>query len=124
MRLQQEGDLEVSLGEIVTVEIEAANTAFLAHTGALQVGQWQSVQHFAPSREVREFTVTTSFSNIFSFTVGFDFSPAPDGKISPTAKYVVRIRGIGPGGFVRQRTVQPMAILPTTLVFSFQVGQG
>ena len=124
MRLQQDGDLEVSLGETVTVEIEATNTAFLAHTGALQVGQWQSVQHFAPIREVREFTVTTSFSRNFSFSIGFDFSPEPDGKISPTAKYAVRIRGTGPGGFVRQRTVQPTAILPTTRVFSFQVGQG
>jgi hypothetical protein len=124
MRVQQDGDLEVSLGETVTVEIEATNTAFLAHTGVLQVGQWQSVQHFAPSREVRVFTVTSSFSKKFSFAIGFDFSPAPDGNVSPTAKYVVRISGTGPGGFVRQRTVQPAALLPSILVFSCEMGQG
>lgn len=124
MRLQQDGDLEVSLGETVRVEIEATDTAFLAHTGPIQLGQWTSVDRVPPSKEVRQFTVTAAFSTNFSFATGFDFSLGPGGTILPTAQYSIRITGTGPGGFVRQRTIRPTAILPTSRVFSFEVGQG
>lgn len=124
MRLQQDGELEVSLGETVTVEIEAMDTAFLAHTGALQLGQWATVTQASSSREVRTFTVTPTFSANFSFGIGFDFSLGPQGTIAASAKYDVRISGTGPGGFVRQRTIVPVSILPAVRVFSFEVGQG
>ena len=124
MRLQQDGDLEVSLGETITVAIEATDTAFLAHTGPIQLGQWTSVNRVSPSKEVRQFTVTAAFSTNFSFVIGFDFSLGPAGKILATAQYSVRITGTGPGGFDRPRTVRPTTILPTSRVFSFEVGQG
>jgi hypothetical protein len=124
MRLQQDGDLEVSMAEIVTVEIEAFDTAFLAHTGPLQLGQWTAVTRVSPTKEVRTFVVTPTFSTNFAFATGFDFSPAAGGRIPATARYTIRISGSGPGGFVRQRTIEPIAILPTTRVFSFEVGQG
>lgn len=124
MRVQPDGDLEVSPGETVTVEIEATDTAFLAHTGPLQLGQWASVAHPSPLKEVREFTVSNTFSTNFSFTTGFDFSLGSGGLIPATAKYVLIISGTGPGGSTRKRTIRPQAILPAVKVFSFEVGQG
>ena len=124
MRVQPDGDLEVSPGETVTVEIEATDTAFLAHTGPLQLGQWASVTHPSALKEVRKFTVSNTFSTNFSFTTGFDFSPRSGGTIPATAKYVVSIAGTGPGGSTRTRTVRPQSILPSVKVFSFEVGQG
>jgi len=124
MKLQQDGDLEVALGETVTVEIEAAGTAFLAHTGSLQLGQWKSINN-VPPKEVRMFTVGPTFSRNFSFSIGFDFSPAVGGNtILPSAQYTVRITGDGPSRFVRERIIQATPILPTVRVFSFEVGQG
>jgi hypothetical protein len=124
MRVQDDGDLEVSPGETVTVEIEAFETAFLAHTGPLQVGQWVSVTRVSPTKEVRLFTVSRAFSASFSFTIGFDFSPGAGGQIPATAKYVTRITGSGPGGAVRERENKPTSILPSTRSFSFEIGQG
>lgn len=124
MRLQPDGDLEVSLGETVTVDIAATDTAFLAFLGAIQQGNWTSVNRSSPNGEVGTFTVSAAFSHNFFFTVGFDFSPGPAGTILPTAQYVITITGTGPGGFVRQRTILPTSILPTSRVFSFEVGQG
>jgi hypothetical protein len=124
MRVQPDGDLEVSPGETVTVEIEATDTAFLAHTGPLQLGQWASVTHPSALTEVRRFTVSNTFSTNFSFTTGFDFSPGSGGTIPTTAKYVVNISGTGPGGSTRRRTIRPQSILPSVKVFSFEVGQG
>ena len=123
MRLQMDGDLEVSIGETVTVEIVATDTAFLAHTGPISVGEWLTTDATA-NREVRTFTVTPTFSLNFSFTTGFDFSTGPDGKIPLTAQYRVTVTGSGPGGAVRQRVTVPTAILPSARVFSFEVGQG
>jgi hypothetical protein len=124
MKLQQDGDLEVGPGETVTVEIEANETAFLAHTGPIQLGQWISVDH-AAAREVRTFAVTSAFTANFFFVMGFDFSPVEPGKpISASAHYIVRISGDGPTGFVRRRVVKPTPILPGIRVFSFEVGQG
>jgi hypothetical protein len=124
MRLQRDGDIEVSPGETITVEIEAMNTAFLAHTGALRLGQWATVDRVSPLKEVRKFSVTSTFSTNFFVGIGFDFSLGPAGTIAASAKYDVRISGTGQGGFVRQRTIVPTSILPTTRVFSFEVGQG
>ena len=124
MRVQDDGDLEVSPGEMVTVEIEAFQTAFLAHTGPLHIGQWLTVTRVSPTTEVRTFIVTQTFSSSFSFTIGFDFSPADGGKIPSTAKYVTRITGSGPGGAVRVRENRPTSILPATRSFSFEIGQG
>jgi hypothetical protein len=124
MRVQADGDLEVSIGETVTVEIEATDTAFLAHTGPLSLGQWASVNRVSPAKEVRTFTVSNTFSTNFSFTTGFDFSPGAGGLIPATALYSVRITGSGPGGAERRRFNQPTAILPAVRVFSFEVGQG
>ena len=124
MRVQQDGDLEVSLGETVTVEIEAFDTAFLAHTGSLHIGQWSSSDRLSPTREVRRFTVSQTFSSNFSFTIGFDFSPAANGRIPATALYTIRISGSGPGGAVRQRQNGPTLMLPATRSFSFEIGQG
>ena len=124
MRAQPHGDLEVSLQETVTVEIEATDTAFLAHTGPIQLGQWASVTRVSPMREVRTFTVSNTFSAAFSFVIGFDFSPAAGSTIPATAQYALRISGDGPGGAVRERVTRPTTILPVTRVFSFEVGQG
>lgn len=121
MRLQQDGDLEVSLGETVTVEIEASGTAFLAHTGAIQLGQWTLVDRVSPSKEVRKFTVTAAFSRNFSFGCGFDFSLGPEGVILPQAHYTVRITGTGLGDPPRRRIIRPTSILPATRVFTFEV---
>lgn len=123
MRLQIDGDIEVSINETVTVEIEATDTAFLAHTGPIHVGQWAEVTR--PSmKEERHFKVTEAFSMNFSFTTGFDFSPDESGKIPSTAKYTIRISGDGPGGYVREREVNLTTMLPATRVFAFEVGQG
>jgi hypothetical protein len=124
MRLQADGDLEVSLGETITVEIEAFDTALLAHAGAIQLGQWSSVDQVSASREVRRFSPSSTFSTNFSFGIGFDFSPGPAGPISPMARYKVRITGNGPGAFERERIIRPAAILPTVRIFSFEVGHG
>ena len=124
MRLQPDGDIEVSLQETITVEIEATETAFLAHTGAISIGQWTKVDRPSPSQEVRRFIVTEAFSANFSFVSGFDFSLGEDGKIAAGAQYTVRISGTGPGGYVRSRTIKPISILPTTRVFAFEMGQG
>jgi len=124
MRVQTDGDLEVSIGETVTVEIEATDTAFLAHTGPISTGQWRSSDHVSDDREVRTFTVSKAFSSNFSFTTGFDFSMGPDGRIPRTARYRIRVTGSGPGGAVRERVTIPTAILPAARVFSFEVGQG
>lgn len=124
MRVQPDGDLEVSPGETVTVEIEATGTAFLAHTGPLQLGQWASITHPSTLSEVRTFTVSNTFSTTFSFTTGFDFTPGPGGMIPATARYTVSISGTGPGGKTRTRTIRPQSILPAVKVFSFEVGQG
>ncbi len=124
MRVQPDGDLEVSIKETITVEIEATDTAFLAHTGPIQHGQWATVDHVTASKEVRTFTVSSAFSSNFSFTTGFDFSPGPGGTIPATAQYTTRITGSGPGGAVRKRVIQPTSILPSSRVFSFEVGQG
>jgi hypothetical protein len=65
------------------------------------------------------------FSRNFSFSIGFDFSPAAGGEtILPSAQYTVRITGDGPSGFVRHRTIVATPILPTVRVFSFEVGKG
>ena len=85
MKLQTDGDIEVSLQETVTMEIEATDTAFLAHTGAISVGQWTQVEHPSPSREVRRFIITEAFSTNFSFVTGFDFSLGEAGTISANA---------------------------------------
>ena len=123
MRLQDDGDMVVSNGETVLVEIEAADTAFLAHTGPIHVGQWAEVtRHLL--EEVRRFTVTEAFSVNFSFTTGFDFSLDDNGQIPPTAQYTIRISGDGPGGYVRERVVNPTTMLPATRVFAFEVGEG
>lgn len=122
MRLQQDGDLEVSLAETVTVEIEATDTAFLASTGPIQLGQWTApIAHPAPSKEVRQFTVTAAFSKNFSFAIGFDFSLGPAGAILPTARYTVRVTGSGAGVAPPLRTIRPVSILPATRVFTFEV---
>jgi hypothetical protein len=124
MRLNANGDLEVSLGETVTMEIVATDTAFLAHTGAIRQGSWGSVKRTSAKNEISEFAVSAAFSHNFFFVVGFDFSLGPAGTILPTAQYILTIRGTGPGGFVRSRTILPISILPTSRVFSFEVGQG
>jgi hypothetical protein len=124
MRLQPDGDIEVSLGETVTMEITATKTAFLAHTGAISHGQWLKVQCLSPSKEIRHFKVTNKFSANFSYTTGFDFSTDRGGKISANAKYKVKIWGDGPGGYERKRTIGPTSILPTSRVFAYEVGQG
>jgi hypothetical protein len=124
MKVQPDGDLEVSQGETVTVEIDATDTAFLASTGPLQVGQWASVTPVSPTRERRTFKVSNTFSTNFSFTSGFDFTLGPGGKIPATAKYTVSISGSGPGGAVRVREIKPQSILPSLKTFSFEVGQG
>jgi hypothetical protein len=124
MREQNDGDLEVSLGETVTVVIEARDTAFLAHTGAISVGQWASVERSTPTREVRTFTASSTFSAAFSFTIGFDFSLGANGKIPATALYTTTVTGSGPGGAVRRRENAPASILPVSRVFGFEVGQG
>jgi len=121
MRLQQDGDLEVSLGEIITVEIEATDTAFLAHAGAIQQGQWTSVTNPSPSKEVRQFTATSAFSKNFVFAIGFDFSLGPDGKIPANASYSVQLTSNMPGPPLRPRTIRPTSILPSTRVFTFEV---
>jgi hypothetical protein len=123
MKLQQDGDFEVSQNETITVEIEATDTAFLAHTGPIQLGQWMSITRVSPTKEVREFKVTPLFSTNFSFTIGFDFS-LQEGKIPATAQYTLRITGTGSGGFNRPRNIKPTSILPTTRVITFEVGQG
>ncbi len=124
MRLQQNGDMAVSIGETVTVEIAAQDTAFLAHTSSILTGQWQSAVHPDSVSEARIFVVSDKFSHVFHFTIGFDFSPGKSGKIAATARYDVRISGDGQGGYVRQRPVKPISTPPTSLVFSFEVGQG
>jgi hypothetical protein len=124
MRKQPDGDLEVSLGETVTVVIEATDTAFLASTGPIQLGQWSSIDRDSPRREIRRFTVSRAFSSNFSFTIGFDFSAGQGGTIPATARYTVTLTGSGPGGATRQRIVEPTSILPTSRIFSFEVGQG
>jgi hypothetical protein len=125
MRKQADGDLEVSIGEKVTVQIEATGgTAFLAHASGIRHGQWEVVSNPTLVREVREFTVGPAFSKNFSFTTDFDFSATAGGPIPAGAQYSIRITGSGPGGAVRQRTIVPGAILPVSLVFSFEVGQG
>jgi hypothetical protein len=124
MREQDDGDLEVSPGETVTVAIEARDTAFLAHTGAISVGQWASVEHPTLTKEIRTFTVSATFSASFSFTIGFDFSPGPNGKIPATALYTTIVTGSGPGGAVRRRENGPASILPVSRVFGFEVGRG
>ena len=123
MKLQNDGDIEVSINEVVIVKIEATDTAFLAHTGPIRVGQWAEVTRTS-MKEVRRFKVTESFSANFSFTTGFDFSPDESGKIPSTAKYTIRISGDGPGGYVRKRVISPTTMLPATRVFAFEVGQG
>ena len=124
MKLQRDGDMEASLGETVTVEIEARDTAFLAHTGPIQVGQWTEVKHPSPLKEVRRFLITKAFSTNFSFTTGFDFSLGPNDKIPSTAQYTLRVSGTGPGGYVRNRVIRPTSMLPTTRIATFEVGQG
>ena len=125
MRKQRDGDLEVSMGEKITVEIEASGgTALLAHASGIRQGQWEAVSNPTLLKEVREFTVGPAFSKNFSFTTEFDFSAPAGAKISPEARYSIRITGSGPGGSVRERTVVPGAILPVALVFSFEVGKG
>ena len=124
MRQQLDGDLEVSMGETVTVEIEAADTAFLAHTGAISVGQWSTANRVTPNKEVRTFVVAPTFSTNFSFTIGFDFTHGAGGTIPASAVYTIRISGSGPGGHVRQRETGPTSILPSTQSFSFEIGQG
>jgi hypothetical protein len=124
MRRQDDGDLEVSIGEVVTVETTATDTAFLAHTGPIQMGQWESIDRPNPLVEIRCFTVNATFTRNFSFVIGFDFSPGVNGLIAATAQYRTRITGSGPGGTVRERITTPTSILPTTRVFSFEVGQG
>lgn len=124
MRLQDDGDMEVSIKETVLVEIEAKETVLLAHTGPIHVGQWVEVTSPSHLKEVRRFIVTEAFSDNFSFTTGFDFSPDDTDKIPPTAQYTIRISGDGPGGYERKRTIKPTSMLPATRVFAFEVGQG
>lgn len=124
MRLLPNGNVAVSSGETVTVEIEAKDTAFLASTGAIQLGQWSVLDRSVTTKEVRRFTVSGSFSGHFAFGIGFDFSLGPQGKIPATAQYTVKVSGTGPGGFIDSSTVLPSSILPTTRVFPFEVGQG
>lgn len=124
MQLQPDGDLAVSMQETITVEIVARDTAFLAHTGPLQAGNWTSISHPNATTQIRTFVVTPKFSKNFFFAIGFDFSPANGGAIPVTAQYTVKITGSGPGGFVRLRVILPVPILPTSRVFPFEVGQG
>ena len=124
MVLQPDGDMEVSLGETVTMEITATKTAFLAHTGAISHGQWLKVERPSSSKEIRHFKVTDNFSANFSYTTGFDFSTGQGSKISANAQYKLKISGDGPGGYERKRTIKPTSILPTARVFAFEVGQG
>ena len=122
MRLQDDGDLEVSIGETVFVEIEAKETAFLANTGAISGGQWvEEVTRPSQLKEVRRFIVTEAFSTKFSFTTGFDFTRDDTGKIPATAQYTIRISGDGPGEETFNHIIEPIGMLPTTFVFPFQV---
>ena len=120
MRQQIDGDLEVVMGETVTVSIESDLTALLAHSSAIDRGRWASVV-IEGANETRHFNVDATFSNPFFFVVGFDFSPGAGEVIDPNASYTITISGDGPGGFVRRRTILPGGILPTTRVFNFEV---
>lgn len=122
VRFQDDGYLEVSIGETVFVEIEAKETAFIASIGAISGGKWVE-EETRPSqlKEVRRFIVTEAFSTKFSFTTGFDFSPDESGKIPATAKYTIRISGDGPGEETFEHFIEPIGMLPTTFVFRFQV---
>ena len=123
--MQKDGELEVSNGEIVSVEIEAKETAFLVNTGAISGGQWlEEVTRPSQLKEVRRFKVTEEFSTKFSFTTGFDFSLDESDKIPATAQYTVCISGDGPGEYVRKKVIRPTSILPITQVFAFEVDQG
>lgn len=125
MKMQKDGELEVSSGEIVTVEIEAKETAFIVDTGAISDGRWvEEVIRPSQLKEVRHFIVTEAFSRKFSFTTGFDFSLDESGKIPATAQYTVCISGDGPGEYVRKKVIRPTSMLPITQVFAFEVGQG
>ena len=121
MKLQANGDLEVSIGETVMVEIKATETAFLAETGPICDGQWAEVTCPSQLKEVRRFRVTEEFSMKFSFTTGFDFSPDESGNIPATAQYTICISGDGPGECIFEQVIEPIGMLPTTFVFPFQV---
>jgi hypothetical protein len=129
MKLQADGDLEVAVGEVVTVRVTAVNTHYLAIFSDLQRADWTIVQ---PVRSVQpgqpgvqtQFEETRSFvANIpgaEAFALTLDFVRNQAGATASNAHYVIQVVGSA-GAFAVTKQIRPIPPFPIGRPFLFEV---
>jgi hypothetical protein len=123
MVVQQDGDLQIAHGEVVTVTVTANRTHYLAIFSDLLAADWTIVQpvHAISQTSVQE---TRSFAAgagaLESFTLSLDFVRNQQGATAPGAEYLIQVRG-DRGPLVIQKRIVPIPPFPIGRPFTFEV---
>jgi hypothetical protein len=121
MTLRSDGRFGVKSNETVTVTVQAENTEYLAAISGILTGSWGTIT--PPNPEMRTFTVDSSFSQRFNFSISFDFTRDENGNIPAGARYELTVSG-EPGGHVERESIVPVPLLPTTRDYFFAIENG
>jgi hypothetical protein len=122
MLVQQDGDLEIAPGELVTVTVTAVRTHYLAIYGDLLHAEWtivSPVQPVAPEmvREVRSFVAQAPGTE--GFAISCDFVRNTQNEPNPGALYEILLKGDGP--LVIRKVILPLPPFPAVRPFVFEV---
>ena len=123
MVLQQDGDLQIAPGEVVTVTVTANRTHYLAIFSDLLVADWAVVQPIhqvgqVSTQETRSFVAGAGPQEAFALSV--DFVRNQQGATNPGAEYLIQVRG-DRGPFVIQKRIVPIPPFPIGRPFLFEV---
>ena len=122
MLVQQDGDLEIAPGELVTVTVTAVRTHYLAIYGDLLHAEWtivSPVQPVAPEmvREVRNFVAQAPGTE--GFAISCDFVRNTQNQPNPGALYEILLKGDGP--LMIRKVILPLPPFPAVRPFVFEV---
>ncbi len=122
MKVQQDGDLEIVTGEVVTVTVTAIKTHYLAIFGDLLHAEWTIVSPVQPAgpdkvREVRSFVAQAAGTEAFG--ISCDFVRNTENQPSPGALYEILLKGDGP--LVIRKLILPLPPFPAVRPFVFEV---
>jgi len=122
MQVQDDGDLEIVTGEVVTVTVTAIKTHYLAIFGYLLHAEWTIVAPVQPAgpdrvREVRSFVAQAPGTE--AFAISCDFVRNTDNQPNPGALYEILLKGDGP--LVIRKLILPLPPFPAVRPFVFEV---
>jgi hypothetical protein len=122
MLVQQDGDLQIAQGELVTVTVRAFGTHYLAIFGDLLHADWTIVDPLHQTatgvvQEVRSFVAAAPGTE--AFAISCDFVRNTQSQPNPGASYQILLKGSGP--LVIQKQILPLPPFPAVRPFVFEV---